>query len=177
MAALKYVENEETISAWATEAFGPSTRLATAQRALLEIDELITILEKNMQSMRGVGEAADVAIVLVRIPHYDGDQILSDVLPYSGGYTSPVFRYGLERVKRARTILVSLIDNLERDENYAGATGAAKQIVMIMHHFVNALGCDLREAIDFKMGINRKRKWRPAGDGTGFHTHEPDGHE
>lgn len=177
MVALKYAENEETISTWATEAFGPSTRLATAQRALLEIDELIAIVDENPQSMRGVGEAADVAIVLVRIPFFDGDEILRDVLPYSGGYTSPVFRYGPERIKRARTILVSLIDNLERDENYAGATGAAKQIVMIMHHFANALGCDLREAIDLKMSINRKRKWRPNGDGTGFHTHEPDGHE
>ena len=45
----------------------------------------------------------------------------------------------------------------------------AADIVICLYVFASSAGFDLHDAIDRKMRINRRRKWRKNGDGTGYH--------
>jgi NTP pyrophosphatase (non-canonical NTP hydrolase) len=46
----------------------------------------------------------------------------------------------------------------------------AADVVILLHRLVGLLQRDLASEIDAKMDINRKRQWRPSGDGVGQHT-------
>jgi NTP pyrophosphatase (non-canonical NTP hydrolase) len=45
----------------------------------------------------------------------------------------------------------------------------AADVVILLHRLVALAGMDLNEQVDAKMAINRARKWKAAGDGTGGH--------
>ena len=45
----------------------------------------------------------------------------------------------------------------------------AADVVILLHRLVALAGMELSEQVDAKMAINRARKWKPAGDGTGGH--------
>jgi NTP pyrophosphatase (non-canonical NTP hydrolase) len=45
----------------------------------------------------------------------------------------------------------------------------AADVVILLHRLVALAGMDLSEQVDAKMAINRVRKWKAAGDGTGGH--------
>ncbi len=45
----------------------------------------------------------------------------------------------------------------------------AADVVILLHRLVALAGMDLSEQVDAKMAINRARKWKAAGDGTGGH--------
>jgi NTP pyrophosphatase (non-canonical NTP hydrolase) len=71
-------------------------------------------------------------------------------------------------VKRARVEM----DELEQallDGDYAEAGMEAADVVILLHRLAGLLGHELHEQVDAKMEINRARKWKSAGDGTGGH--------
>jgi len=45
----------------------------------------------------------------------------------------------------------------------------AADVVILLHRLLALAGMDLTAEVDAKMAINRSRKWRAAGDGTGGH--------
>jgi NTP pyrophosphatase (non-canonical NTP hydrolase) len=45
----------------------------------------------------------------------------------------------------------------------------AADVVILLHRLVALAGMDLAAEVDAKMAVNRARKWKPAGDGTGGH--------
>ena len=71
--------------------------------------------------------------------------------------------------RRAETELAELIEALEAgDTDEAGKEAA--DVAILLHRLMGCLGKDLQIEVDAKMTINRQRKWRSAGDGTGGHT-------
>ena len=71
-------------------------------------------------------------------------------------------------VKRARVEMDELEQAL-RDDDHAEAGREAADVVILLHRLVAILGHDLNEQVDAKMQVNRARKWKAAGDGTGGH--------
>ena len=71
-------------------------------------------------------------------------------------------------VQRARVEM----DELElalRAGDHAEAGREAADVVILLHRLIAILGHDLNEQVDAKMQVNRARKWKAAGDGTGGH--------
>lgn len=71
-------------------------------------------------------------------------------------------------VARARGELDELEQAL-RDSDHAEAGREAADVVILLHRLVALAGMDLTEQVDAKMQVNRARKWKAAGDGTGGH--------
>ncbi len=64
------------------------------------------------------------------------------------------------------------MDELEqavREGDHAEAGREAADVVILLHRLVGILGLELSEQVDAKMQVNRARKWKAAGDGTGGH--------
>ena len=64
------------------------------------------------------------------------------------------------------------MDELEqalRSNDHAEAGKEAADVVILLHRLAAILGQDLNEQVDAKMVINRARKWKAVGDGTGGH--------
>lgn len=45
----------------------------------------------------------------------------------------------------------------------------AADVAILLHRLVALAGMELSEQVDAKMAVNRARKWKAAGDGTGGH--------
>ena len=71
-------------------------------------------------------------------------------------------------VARARAELDELEEAVGAGE-MAEAGREAADVVILLHRLVALAGMDLGEQLDAKMTVNRARKWRAAGDGTGGH--------
>ena len=71
-------------------------------------------------------------------------------------------------VLRARGELDELAEAV-RAGDMAEAGREAADVVILLHRLVALAGMDLNEQVDAKMAINRARKWKAAGDGTGGH--------
>jgi len=71
-------------------------------------------------------------------------------------------------VTRARGELDELEQAL-REGDRAEAGREAADVAILLHRLVALLGSDLSAEVDAKMRINRGRKWKAAGDGTGGH--------
>jgi len=71
-------------------------------------------------------------------------------------------------VVRARGELDELEQAL-RAKDHAEAGREAADVAILLHRLVALLGSDLSTEVDAKMQINRARKWKAAGDGTGGH--------
>ena len=71
-------------------------------------------------------------------------------------------------VQRARVEMDELEEAL-RDGDQAEAGREAADVVILLHRIAGILGHDLYEQVDAKMVINRARKWKTTGDGTGSH--------
>lgn len=48
----------------------------------------------------------------------------------------------------------------------------AADVAIVLHGLAHMRGFDLQAEIDKKMAVNRSRKWRALGDGTGYHIRE-----
>ncbi len=71
-------------------------------------------------------------------------------------------------VARARIEMDELEAALtEGDLKEAGKEAA--DVVILLHRLMGLIGKDLSSEVDAKMAINRTRKWKAAGDGTGGH--------
>jgi len=71
-------------------------------------------------------------------------------------------------VRRARGELDELEQATHADDR-AEIGKEAADVVILLHRLVALAGMDLAEQVDAKMAVNRARKWKPAGDGTGGH--------
>lgn len=71
-------------------------------------------------------------------------------------------------VARARGELDEL-DQAIRANDVAEIGREAADIAILLHRLAALAGMDLGEQVDAKMAVNRARKWKPAGDGTGGH--------
>ena len=71
-------------------------------------------------------------------------------------------------VVRARGELDEL-DQAIRANDKAEIGKEVADVVILLHRLVALAGMDLSEQVDAKMAINRARKWKAAGDGTGGH--------
>jgi NTP pyrophosphatase (non-canonical NTP hydrolase) len=71
-------------------------------------------------------------------------------------------------VARARGELDELDQAVRADDKIEIGREAA-DVVILLHRLVALAGMDLSEQVDAKMAVNRARKWKPAGDGTGGH--------
>jgi NTP pyrophosphatase (non-canonical NTP hydrolase) len=71
-------------------------------------------------------------------------------------------------VTRARGELDEL-EHALRANDHAEAGREAADVTILLHRLVSLLGSDLAAEVDAKMQVNRARKWKAAGDGTGCH--------
>jgi NTP pyrophosphatase (non-canonical NTP hydrolase) len=71
-------------------------------------------------------------------------------------------------VVRARGELDEL-DLAIRANDAAEIGREAADVAILLHRLVALAGMDLAAEVDAKMAVNRARKWKPAGDGTGGH--------
>jgi len=71
-------------------------------------------------------------------------------------------------VKRARVEMDELEQAL-RAGDHAEAGREVADVVILLHRLAGILGMELSEQVDTKMQVNRARKWKAAGDGTGGH--------
>ncbi len=64
------------------------------------------------------------------------------------------------------------MDELEKaicEGDVAEAGREAADVVILLHRLAGILGLELSEQVDAKMAINRARRWKSSGDGTGGH--------
>jgi NTP pyrophosphatase (non-canonical NTP hydrolase) len=64
------------------------------------------------------------------------------------------------------------LDELEEAIRAGDLTEAGREaadVVILLHRLVALAGMDLNEQVDAKMAVNRARKWKATGDGTGGH--------
>lgn len=59
-----------------------------------------------------------------------------------------------------------------KDRDYRKMAMEAADVIICLSAFMQA--CGHWDAVDKKMAINRARKWRTNGDGTGYHIPEPE---
>ena len=71
-------------------------------------------------------------------------------------------------VARARGELDELDQAIKADDP-AEIGREAADVVILLHRLVALAGMDLAAEVDAKMAVNRARKWKAAGDGTGGH--------
>jgi NTP pyrophosphatase (non-canonical NTP hydrolase) len=71
-------------------------------------------------------------------------------------------------VARARGELDEL-DQAIRADDTAEIGREAADVAILLHRLVALAGMDLAAEVDAKMAVNRARKWKAAGDGTGGH--------
>jgi NTP pyrophosphatase (non-canonical NTP hydrolase) len=71
-------------------------------------------------------------------------------------------------IARARGELDEL-DQAVRANDPAEIGREAADVAILLHRLVALAGMDLAEQVDAKMTVNRARRWRAAGDGTGGH--------
>jgi NTP pyrophosphatase (non-canonical NTP hydrolase) len=71
-------------------------------------------------------------------------------------------------VARARGEMDELEQALRKND-HAEAGREAADVVILLHRLVGLLGMELSDQVDAKMKVNRARKWKAAGDGTGSH--------
>lgn len=74
------IENQQSISAWATQTFGDaSTNVRVAVRANEEMAELLRALSADDSHPKAIEEAADVVIVLFRLAARMGESLMAEV--------------------------------------------------------------------------------------------------
>jgi len=62
--------------------------------------------------------------------------------------------------------------NVDDSESFNEVSNECADILITLYQVANTFGFDLHACVDHKMHINRNRKWKIAGDGTGQHIKE-----
>ncbi|RED54086.1 dATP/dGTP pyrophosphohydrolase domain-containing protein [Aestuariispira insulae] len=71
-------------------------------------------------------------------------------------------------LERAELEMDELLEAARAGQDEEAALEAA-DILILLFRYAELSGFDLMEAVDRKMVVNRSRRWKPAGDGTGSH--------
>lgn len=64
------------------------------------------------------------------------------------------------------------LDTLDGKYRFNEVSNECADILITLYQVANTFGFDLHACVDHKMEINRHRKWKIAGDGTGQHVKE-----
>ena len=86
--------------------------------------------------------------------------------------------FGYPTRERSIARMIEEVDELKRIEitddisNFIKMADECADIYITMCQIANTFGFDLHVYIDYKMDINRHRKWKRMGDGTGQHIKE-----
>jgi galactose-1-phosphate uridylyltransferase len=75
-------------------------------------------------------------------------------------------------VKRMLKESNELEEAIKSDVTYDMIADECADIYIVMCHVFATMGFDLHACVDHKMEINRARKWKISGDGTGQHIKE-----
>lgn len=81
------------------------------------------------------------------------------------------FASGADRAAIWATVEKAFADAAGKSRKGDVPTEAA-DVLIVLYGLAHLEGFDLHEAVDRKQAINRSRKWRPAGDGCGYHVKE-----
>ena len=161
-------ETQWTISAWATETFGPaSSHARVAARANEEMAELLRGFTSSADIGKLLEEAADVVIVLYRLADrlgMDLDQAAAGV-GVSDTHTETL-------IGQANESMARLLRQLLAGWDGSDARGELACVVAQLKAFVQAWGGDLAAIVDAKMAVNRARQWKLDSHGHGYHVRE-----
>ena len=86
--------------------------------------------------------------------------------------------FGYPTEKRSIARMVEEVEELKKvdllDDKYSfdEVSNECADIYITMCQIADTFGFDLHACVDYKMQINRNRKWKIAGDGTGQHIEE-----
>jgi NTP pyrophosphatase (non-canonical NTP hydrolase) len=61
------------------------------------------------------------------------------------------------------------VDIEDHNHSFNEVSNECADILITLYQVANTFGFDLHACVDHKMQINRARKWKIAGDGTGQH--------
>ena len=157
-------ETQESIAAWAGEAFGePGSILRVAARVNEEMSELIRAITAGQPKPAVIDEAADVLIVLARL----GNRLAVTLKPL------PIQAYSLtdvcELALQANKAMAELMVLCQRNRNIAKEIRMVWKLVnrVIWQAYGNP-----QTAINAKMTVNRARVWKKDGTGHGYHTRD-----
>jgi hypothetical protein len=180
------IETQATITAWATEAFGPDdgTDFRIAARANDELAELLREIAGGHSTAAAIcAEAADVVIVLARLATQHGVHVLRAARHWDGALlANGVTPLAVAAVKHMAKLLHIMSTRRLRKRGEEAMRLEAGFLLLevagnmwaICHHS----GRDILAEVDAKMAINRARTWRLDGAGCGYHVHaEPAGIE
>jgi len=162
-------ETQQSICAWANEAFGPAPGIfCILTRANEELAELLRAIAAKQPNERIVEECADVAIVLVRV----ADRLDLDLRLDWSRLSDTVGYGGFDAVRANYQIASALIDAESIDRGVPAETSLRERLQKIVGGLVivcRFYGGSLDEAIDRKMAVNRERVWKRDGTGHGYH--------
>lgn len=158
-----YRENQQTISAWAVETFGPPVHIyARITRVNLEWAEFLQ--SWNNKTPDAV-EIADTAIVLMHSATAFGLDVNVIIYPWVGYDTNEDLPILVARAARIMSMLVQ--ESLF--ENEALVRSGINKMSICLRDIATKLGHKLPQLIDDKMVINRKRQWSKGNHG--YHKH------
>jgi hypothetical protein len=161
-----YTEDQGSIARWADETFGaPSSLFRVATRAAEEMAECLRELSFDPFGRAAAMEAADTAIILYRMAalalvNLDQQAAEADMEPLFG---VPPARYAAKAARDLGDVLVCC--TLEQTAIEKPLGRAYRNLMLACA----AMEADIRQEIDIKMVINRRRRWVAAYDGTGRH--------
>lgn len=81
-------------------------------------------------------------------------------------------RSNLQIAARALKEMGELIEKLALNDNDPAAAEEVADVVIVLSQIPERLGVDLDLEVDRKMSINRERRWKTNGDGTGQHVED-----
>lgn len=159
-------ETTQSIAVWADQTFGAApSAFRVATRANEELAELLRAISAGKPTAEIAEEAADTAIVLARLGHMIG----ADVLKAAKAWLISPRGYPMDYAVKAHHNMGALLGHtLGNSTTVAGRAALATCIGELMN-VCSALGHDLLAEIDRKMEVNRTRQWKLDGTGHGYH--------
>ena len=162
-------ETQATIAEWAEKAFGPAPNDARIiARVNEEFAELLRAVTSHQLPEKIAEEAADVVIVLCRFAQLRKFDL------FDMAYIHGKLFAGETPLRSALMHMHMLIDTVMFDQSdpWPADYVAGKLVASLARYLRDNYDLDLRDQIDKKMAINRKREWRQDDTRHGYHVRE-----
>jgi NTP pyrophosphatase (non-canonical NTP hydrolase) len=161
-------ETQVGIAQWCEDTFGVvTTDFRLVLRAIEEMVELLNAVDTKDYA-KVSEEAADVVIVLSRLAVKFGVTLK---FTCTSGLSSPGADDLSWLATRANMALAEVLCGVEISP-YSLLPEKLEELMRRLVRTCEAVQGELEKAIDTKMAVNRARKWRLLGDGTGYHIKE-----
>lgn len=174
---MEWRETQKSISDWAEETFGAATsNLRVAVRANEEMAELLRELtidfSPEYDARKAVEECADTYIVLCRLGERLGLNLLQSPSARAIRHEMPIGSRPFEIAVKANVLIAKAMLLLSYKIQHKVTATTASEVAGLLEWIVEKLGGDLHVAVDSKMEVNRRRRWRVDGSGHGYHLKE-----